>query len=139
MNILLALTAVLEAGIGVALLARPSVVVWLLFASTLGSDAGESVGRVAGAALLALGVGCWMSRHADAQSGASRPLTAAMTVYNVAAAVILAVAGIRSGPGGIALWPTVALHALMGGWCVASFLKKDLKGHERVLQTNSPT
>ena len=123
-NMLLALTAVLEAGAGVALLCRPSAAVWLLFGSPLGSDAAESMGRVTGAALLALGVGCWLSRHADAQSRAGRDMVAAMAVYNVAAALILAVAGTRSRPGGIALWPAVALHALMGGWCVARLLRR---------------
>jgi len=124
MNILLTLTAVLEAGIGLELLARPSVVVSLLFASTLGSSTAESVARVAGAALLALGVACWLSRRADAHSPAAHSLAAGMTVYNLAAAVILAAAGIRSAPTGIGLWPTFALHTVMGGWCVASLLKK---------------
>jgi hypothetical protein len=124
MNMLLTLSAVLEAGVGVALLFRPSVVASLLFGSSLGSDAAEAMGRVTGAALLALCIGCWLSRYTDAQSRAARNMVATMAVYNVAAAVILAIAGIRSRPGGIALWPTVALHALMGGWCAASLLRR---------------
>ena len=50
MNVLLTLSAVLEAGVGVALLFRPSVVASLLFGSPLGSDAAKSLGRVTGTA-----------------------------------------------------------------------------------------
>lgn len=123
-NRLLALSAVLEAGVGVALLARPSGVVWLLFGSPLSPGAPESLGRVTGAALLALGVACWLSRQSAPPTHAARDLVAAMTVYNLTATVILALGGMTSRPGGIALWPTVALHAAMGGWCVAALLGK---------------
>ena len=52
---LLTLTALIEATTGLALLAVPAVVVRLLLGGEI-SDAGISLGRVAGLALLSLGV-----------------------------------------------------------------------------------
>jgi len=76
------------------------------------------LGRVAGAALLALGVACWLARG-DTQSRAARGLVAAMLLYNVATVAVLAFVGIGFGLQGAALWPAVVLHAVMAVWCVA--------------------
>jgi hypothetical protein len=123
MNLLLKLTAIIEAATGLALLVAPSVVVQLLLGSPLDASAAVTLGRVAGAALLALGVACWLAQY-DAQSCAARGLVSAMVLYNLGAVVILGAAGIRSQPVGIALWPAVILHAVMTIWCVTSLLRK---------------
>jgi hypothetical protein len=120
MKRLLITTAVLEIGAGVALVSIPSVVVTILAGAPLTTPAAVTVARIGGAGLLALGVACWVARH-DAQSGTGRALVVAMLLYNVAAAVILGDAGIRLQPVGVALWPAVALHVAMAGWCVSSF------------------
>jgi hypothetical protein len=116
MNCLLKLTAIIEAATGLALLVVPSIVVKLLLGEEI-SGAAIPLGRVAGVALLALGVACWLARG-DTQSRAARGLVAAMVVYNLGATVVLGAAGIWSQPVGIALWPAVILHAAMGVWCV---------------------
>ena len=72
--------------------------------------------RVGGAGLLALAVACWLARGENLGSAARGPI-AAILVYNVAAAAILAYAGTRLGLYGIALWPAVVLHAVMAVWC----------------------
>ena len=95
MKHLLTLTAVIEVGAGVALVALPSLLVTLLLGSALDTPAAVTVGRVAGAALLALGVACWLARH-DGRSRAATGLVAAMLLYNLAAVSILASAGIGS-------------------------------------------
>jgi len=64
---LLVVTAVIEAGAGLALMIWPSTAVMFLLGSSLDSQAGLTLGRVAGAALLTLGVACWLARH-DAES-----------------------------------------------------------------------
>jgi hypothetical protein len=115
MNRLLALTALIEAVMGLALLAVPSVVVRLLLGAEI-SGVAIPLGRVAGVALLALGVACWLA-GGDTKSRAGKGLVVAMLVYNVGVAAILAVAGINSSPVGIALWPAVILHAVMAVWC----------------------
>src|SRR5438093_9775946 len=118
MSRLLKLTAIIEAATGLGLMAVPSVVARLLLGSPLDTSAAVMLGRIAGAALLALGVACWLVRD-DTQSRAARGLVVAMLIYNIAATAVLAFAGIALGLHGVALWPAVVLHAAMGAWCVA--------------------
>jgi hypothetical protein len=118
MSRLLELTAIIETVTGLGLVAMPSVVVRLLLGSPLDTSAAVMLGRVAGAALLALGVACWIARD-DTQSRATRGLVVAMLVYNIPATAVLAVAGIGLGLHGVVLWPAVVLHAAMGVWCIA--------------------
>jgi len=120
---LLIVTAVLEAGIGLGLLAVPSVVAEVLLGATLDTPASLTVARVAGAALLALGVTCWLAQY-DTQSYAARGVVSAMVLYNLGAVVILGAAGIQSQRAGIGLWLAVILHAVMTVWCVRHLLRK---------------
>jgi hypothetical protein len=110
------LTAVIELGAGLALLSFPSATVALLVGAPLEAAPALTAARVGGAGLLALGVACWLARG-DTQSDAGRGLIAAMLIYNVAAVVVLAFAGIGFGLYGVALWPAVILHAVMAVWC----------------------
>ena len=82
---LLTATAVIEAVTGIALIVAPDTIGWLLLGEPL-SGAGLAVGRVAGVALLALGMGSWIGRHSQGRSAA----LAAMLTYNVLAALYLA-------------------------------------------------
>jgi len=118
MNRVLKLTAVIEVATGLGLMAVPSVLVRLLLGSPLDTSAAAMLGRVAGAALLALGVACWLARD-DTQSRATRGLVVAMMIYNIAATAFLAFAGIGLGLHGVVLWPAVVLHATMSVWCGA--------------------
>jgi len=111
----LTLTAIIEAATGLALIAVPAIIVRLLLGTEI-SGASIPLGRVAGAALLALGVACWLARD-DTQSRAARGLVVAMLMYNIVATAVLAFAGINLGLHGVALWPAVVLHAAMAVWC----------------------
>jgi len=102
----------------------PSIVVRLLLDSSLETFAAATLGRVAGAALLALGIACWLARD-DIQSRAARGLVTGMVLYNVGAVVILGSASIGTQPIGIALWPAVLLHLALTLWCVASILVRE--------------
>jgi hypothetical protein len=126
MKRLLIVTAVIELGAGVALLCFPSATVALLLGSLLDTPAAMNLARVAGAALFALGVACWLAQY-DAQSRAAKGLVSAMVLYNLGAVIILGAAGIRSQPVGIGLWPAVILHAVMTIWCAASLLRKPIR------------
>src|SRR6266404_8086678 len=112
----LTLTAIIEAATGLALIAVPAIVVRLLLGAEI-SGASILLGRVAGAALLALGVACWLARD-DTQSRAARGLVVAMLMYNIPATAVLAFAGIGLGLQGVMLWPAVVLHAAMAVWCI---------------------
>ena len=117
MKMLHTVTAVIEAGAGLALGCFPSAVVTLLLGTGLDTPAAVILGRLAGAALLALGVACWLARG-DAESRAARGLAAAMVVYNFGAVALFVYAGIGLGLHGVALWPAAILHAGMTAWCI---------------------
>ena len=126
MKILLTVTALLEAGAGLALLGIPSAMATLLLGAPLETPASLTVARVGGGGLLALAIACWMARD-DSQSRAARGLFVAMLVYNLAAVATLAFASIALKLRGAGLWPAVILHAIMGVWCVACLVKKAVR------------
>ena len=123
MKRLLTLTAVLEAGTGLGLMALPSLVATLLLGSSLDAPVALTIGRVAGVALLALGAACWFARH-DGQSRAAKALVGAMALYNAVIATVLVYAGIGLELSSIGLWPVVLLHAVMSVWCVMILLNR---------------
>ena len=92
--------AVAEVATGLALLIVPSLVGQLLLGEQLIGIA-IPVARVAGIALIALGVACWPGS----------PLLG-MLIYGAAVALYLAYLGFAGGLAGVLLWPAVALHAV---------------------------
>jgi hypothetical protein len=117
MKKLLTVTAIVEAGAGVALLGLPSVTASLLLGAALETSAALSLARVGGAAILALSIVCWLTR--DAQGFTARGLVIAMAFYNLAVAGVLASASFSDSLFGMLLWPAVAFHVAMGAWCFA--------------------
>lgn len=117
MKTLLTVTAIIEAGAGLALLAVPSITALLLLGAPLNSPAAVSLARVGGAAILALAIVCWLAGR-DTYSLASRNLIVAMLFYNFAVGAVLAFAGLVDGLHGVLLWPAVVFHVAMGAWCV---------------------
>jgi hypothetical protein len=105
MRRLLAFAAITEALTGAGLLAAPALVCKLLLgAETTGP--GTVAARVAGIALLGLGVACWPGRD-------TRSAFAAMLVYNLLVAVYLGAVALQGGTVGPLLWPVVVYHAAM--------------------------
>ena len=101
MKKLLLITGLAEAATGVALMAAPALVGQLLLGADL-TGVSVVVARVAGIALLALGVGCWPG-----------PASLGMLTYNALGTVFfawLALGGPWRGP---LLWPAVGLHAVL--------------------------
>jgi len=105
MNTILMLAALAEAGTGVILLAYPPIVVRLLFGVEI-AGAGIIMSRLAGIALLGLGVACWPG------SSAFQPLYGMLT-YSTLAMLYLIRIGIRGAPEGPLLWPGVVVHAII--------------------------
>lgn len=118
MKNLLIVTAGIEAATGLALLGLPLLVASLLLGASLDMHAALVVARVTGAALLALGVACWMARN-DGKSRAAAGVVTAMLLYNVAAVSVFLYASIGLALSGIGLWPAILLHAALAAWCVA--------------------
>ncbi len=117
------ITAILEAGAGAAFLAFPSTTLVLLLGVPLETTASLTLGRLAGVALLSLGIANWQAQN-DAQSRAARGIITAMLIYNLGAMIILATAAIGSYLIGLLLWPGVILHSVMAIWCTISLLRK---------------
>ena len=117
MRALLVVTALLEGVTGLMLVALPSQLATLLLGSSLDSPAPLTIARVAGVALFALAVTCWLTRH-DGQSPAARGLVAAMALYHTGVAIVLAYASIGLALSGLGLWPTVLFHTAMTAWCL---------------------
>ncbi|MBI3407238.1 MAG: hypothetical protein HY040_02640 [Planctomycetes bacterium] len=109
-------TALIEIGTGLALLVAPSLSVEFLLGEGLSSPQALVVARVAGVALISVGVACWLGRNADrrAQSG----LIAGMLIYNLAVPILLLHGWIASALQGLGLWPASILHAVLAIWCV---------------------
>jgi hypothetical protein len=103
---------------GLSLLCAPDVVLVLLLA--LHHVAAETllVGRLAGAALLAIGLACWFARD-DQRSSAQLGLLIGLLIYNVSAVVLLGWAGMALRLAGALLWPAVGFHATLAVFCVS--------------------
>ena len=116
-ELLFVTTAVIECATGLGLLAMPDTVCGLLLGVELDGSGALEVARIAGAALLALGLACWAARG-DAQGRTARGILVAMLCYNTLSAVILAHAALRMHLTGVGLWPAILVHAALAGWCL---------------------
>jgi len=96
----LSFAAVAEVATGLGLLIVPSLVGQLLLGEQL-TGVAIPVARVAGIALIALGIACWPG-----------PPLAGMLIYSGAVTLYLAYLGF-AGLSGILLWPAVVLHAIL--------------------------
>ena len=118
-NKVLALAALAEAGTGMILLAYPPIVVRLLLGSEIGG-AGITMSRIAGIALVGLGVACWPGKTG------LQPLYGMLT-YSTLAMLYLIVVGL-GGTAGILLWPAVVVHAVLVMLLVAARFRETGNG-----------
>ena len=93
--------AIGEAITGLALLIAPQLVGRLLFDQDLAGVA-LPIARIAGIALIGLGVACWPG-----------PAVGGMLFYSIAVALYLSYLGLFDGLTGVLLWPAIALHAFL--------------------------
>lgn len=117
-GLLFSVTAVVEAATGLALLIAPAPLVQVLLGAAPDAPIGTTAARVAGAAVLSLAVVCWIARD-DVVSKAARGLGSAMLFYNFAVVVILVLGWLRYGISGVAFWPVVTTHIVLGLWSAA--------------------
>jgi len=105
MKILLAIAAVSEAALGLALLVYPPIVIRLLLGAEI-IGVGDVVSRFTGVALISFGVACW-------PTGSARQALDGMLTYGTLAALYLAYVGVRGQEVGVLLWPAVAVHLIL--------------------------
>ena len=101
MKKVLIFAAIGEAVTGLALLIVPSLVGRLLLGEEL-TGLALPVARVAGIALIALGIACWPG-----------PPLVGMLTYSAVVTLYLAYLGFAVGLTGVFLWPAVALHGVL--------------------------
>lgn len=109
MTRVLTVAAIAETLTGAALLAAPSMVSQLLLGSSLAGVA-VPVARVAGIALIGLGIACWPG-----------PPILGMLAYGAGVATYLGWLGLWGEASGPLLWPAVVLHVIL-----AALMLRDL-------------
>jgi hypothetical protein len=120
MTQLLGLAAVLEAATGLVLIIHPALVAQLLVGDSV-AGAGMALSRVAGFALLALGVACWPGREVG--SGIVRR-TGVWLTYSLPSTIYLIYLGVIVHLAGMLLWPAVALHTVVMLLVVAAWRRE---------------
>ena len=100
---LLALAAVGEAALGLALLVDPVIIARLLLGLDDLAGVAVVIARVAGIALIGLGLSCWPGSTA----------LAGMLTYGVLLTVYLLRLGLGGEFVGVLLWPAVAVHVVL--------------------------
>ena len=116
---LLGLAAILEAATGLVLIVHPALVAQMLFGDGV-AGAGMALSRVAGVALLALGVACWPGRKA---ASGDVPAFRAMLTYSLLVTIYLIYLGGVAHLAGVLLWPAVAAHIVFMLLLVAAWRK----------------
>jgi hypothetical protein len=109
-DMLLSIFAVAEGATGLALLVVPTVVVTLLFGSRVEAPEVPVIGRICGAALLAVAAASWGARN-DSRRHGLLELLLGMTFYNCLATGIFVYTALVLKIVGILLWPASIFHA----------------------------
>jgi hypothetical protein len=124
---LMTVTALVETGTGLLLVAWPALLFTLLFDWRQAAPETLLIGRVAGAGVISIGVASWPARR-DTRAPAQLGVLAGVLTYNVLAALLLAFAGAGLKMAGIVLWPAVVYHAVLAAWCVACLPRRQAAG-----------
>ena len=114
--LLLLITAAGEGVTGLALLLWPSLPLLLLLGVQDASAEVMLIARVAGTALLAIGLMSGLAAQ-DAGSPALRAILLGVLLYDLAVALVLGYAGIGLHLAGVLLWPAVLAHLALAIWC----------------------
>ena len=116
MKKVLAFVAAAEAITGLIVIVWPSVCVHLLFAEEA-SGPGIGMSRLAGVALIGLGIACWPGKSAVQQ-------LYGMFAYSTLALLYLIHIGFRGIAVGVLLWPAVVAHAILSVLLARALFKK---------------
>jgi hypothetical protein len=104
----LGLAAAIEAVTGFVMILFPHELIRLLLGGDV-AGVGIVVTRVAGIALLSLGLGCWMARQEEDGGWA----LFALLIYNSLVTIYLTLVGFGTEFVGMLVWPAAALHAAL--------------------------
>jgi hypothetical protein len=110
-------TAIVEIATGLALLGLPAVVLASLLGIQVAAEETLVVSRIAGAALLAIGVTSALTRD-DTRSPTQRGVLIGILLYDVLVALLLVYSALAVQLAGPVLWPAVVLHTVLTIWCI---------------------
>ena len=111
---LLLVMTILELGAGLGLLLVPGLALRVLLGTEQPAIETVAVTRLAGVALIAIGVLC----HQGWRGKDHRSVLPGILVYNAGASAVLAYVGAGLGLSGPILWPAVVLHAALALWTI---------------------
>ena len=132
---LVVLGAIGEGATGLVMMVSPATFIRLLLGTEL-SGAGIALGRLAGFALLALGVACWPDpRAASSQAAALR----ALLIYSLLATIYLLSVGLGGTLVGRLLWPAVLVHAVYTLLLGRAWLGRSRSHSDPSLRRSAPT
>jgi hypothetical protein len=114
---LLRISSVAEATTGFAAIIIPSIVIQLLFGVEV-SGVALTISRLAGIALLSLGIACWPGEH-------FMQAFRAMSLYNLLVAIFFIYIGLSSSFVGILLWPAGILHLALAVLLIGGLFKSN--------------
>ena len=103
---------------GLALIIGPTLIGQLLLGEELAGTA-IPIARVAGTALIGLGIACWPG-----------PPQVGMLTYSAVVTLYLAYLGLVDGVGGFLLWPAVVLHLVLSVLLARAWLVGDRSSGE---------
>jgi hypothetical protein len=103
---------------GLALIIVPTLIGQLLLGEELAGTA-VPIARVAGTALIGLGIACWPG-----------PPQVGMLIYSTVVTLYLAYLGLVDGVGGFLLWPAVVLHLVLSVLLAHAWLVGDRSSGE---------
>jgi quinol-cytochrome oxidoreductase complex cytochrome b subunit len=118
---LLTVASALEGALSIALLVDSPRVAAILFHASLDAT-GVVVARIAGGALLALAIACWLARSTP-NAPASRGVAWALFAYNLVACIVLAQAGAADAGGATVALAASVLHGVFGAALVLVLMR----------------
>ncbi|MBY4589279.1 hypothetical protein RJJ37_30330 [Rhizobium redzepovicii] len=114
-RMLLTLFAIAEGATGLGLVVAPSILFVLLFETKQVASEAPLVGRICGAALLALAAASWGAGGAEDRQG-RLGLLVGVTLYNFLTMAVLTYSALVLQMVGILLWPAILYHAATSLW-----------------------
>ena len=116
-RMVLIITAVAETLTGLAFLLAPNATSGLLFGAHP-DHVGLMIGRLAGVALVAIGISCWGAGR-DPGGTAQAATFRGATLYNAGAGVLLLLFAVTGQASGFVIWVAGVFHLIMAGFAAA--------------------
>lgn len=121
LQLLLAISGVLEVLVGVLALIVPATVVSVLLGVSVDPIA-SVLARLFGAGVFALGLVCLLARR-DVASPAGLAVSIGITSYNILASVVIIWVATALGLGGLLLWVAGIGHAVLGALFLSALVE----------------